>query len=179
MSVVRRFVTINGQWGPRQVHYRRCGSGPAVLLLHQSPQSSTEYEDLMRSWAGDFTMIAPDHPGYGLSDPLGPSDASLEDFADGVAELLEALQIEKVAAYGFHTGAGMAVALASRHPQKVSAVYANGYVVLNDSEREHMLSGYLPPFIPSWDGSHLTWIWTRNRDQLLFFPGLIDAWQRA
>jgi pimeloyl-ACP methyl ester carboxylesterase len=168
--VERHFVTINGRWAQRQVHYRRCGTGPAVLLLHQSPQSSLEYEQHMLAWAEDFTVIAPDHPGYGLSDPLGADDVSLEDFADALAEFLQAIGVQSAAVYGFHTGAGMAVALAAQHPEKVSAVYANGYVVLSDAERDHILSEYLPPFIPQWDGSHLNWVWSRNRDQLTFFP---------
>lgn len=163
-------MTVNGRWGQRQVHYRRHGSGPAVLLLHQSPQSSREYEPLMRAWGEDFTVISPDHPGYGLSDPLGVDSASLEDFGDALAEFLDAIGLQSAAVYGFHTGAGMAVALGSRHPEKVSASYSNGYVVLDDAEREHILSQYMPPFVPLWDGSHLHWVWNRNRDQLVYFP---------
>ncbi len=170
MQIERHFVTLDGKWGPRQVHYRRCGSGPAVLLLHQSPQSAHEYEGLMVSWAADFTVIAPDHPGYGLSDSLDTTDASLEDFADALAEFLVAINVEKTSVYGFHTGAGMAVALGARHPNLISAAFANGYVVLSDSEREHILSEYLPPFVPQWDGGHLIWIWSRNRDQVIYFP---------
>ncbi|HJP04023.1 MAG: alpha/beta fold hydrolase [Gammaproteobacteria bacterium] len=173
MPIERHFVTIAGQWGPRQVHYRRCGSGPAVLLLHQSPQSSAEYETLMLQWAEGFTVFAPDHPGYGMSDPLA-SDSEVEitlwEFADALAEFMDAVGISSAATYGFHTGAGMAVALAAAYPERVTAVYANGYVVLDDAERDHILSGYLPPLEPRWDGSHLAWIWARNRDQLMFFP---------
>jgi pimeloyl-ACP methyl ester carboxylesterase len=170
MMVERHFVSITDRFGERQVHYRRVGSGPAVLLLHQSPQSSAEYEPLMREWAADFTVIAPDHPGYGLSDPLNNERASLEDFGDAVAAFLDAIGVGWAAVYGFHTGAGMAVALASRHPDKVSCVYANGYVVLSDAERDFILSEYLPRFEPTYEGSHLSWVWTRNRDQLVYFP---------
>ena len=43
-------------------------------------------------------------------------------------------------------------------------------MILNRQELDDILSGYLPPFEPQWDGSHLLWMWTRNRDQLIFFP---------
>jgi hypothetical protein len=42
-SVSRHFATL----GETQVHYRRAGLGPAVLLLHQSPSSSAELVPLI------------------------------------------------------------------------------------------------------------------------------------
>ena len=74
-EISRHFVTVQGNWGPRQVHYRRAGTGPTLLLLHQSPQSSREFEPLMQVWGENFTVIAADAPGYGLSDPLGVAQA--------------------------------------------------------------------------------------------------------
>ena len=170
MRIKRHFVTIDGRWGPRQVHYRRCGDGPALLLLHQSPQSSAEYVSLMEHWGESFTVIAPDHPGYGISDPLGDPTANMEEFAVALAEFMSSIGLESAAVYGFHTGAGMAVALAARYPERVSCLVANGFVVFTDRERENFLANYLPPFRPAWDGSHLAWLWVRNRDQQIFFP---------
>ena len=66
-ALQRHFVMVRGQYGTRQVHYRRGGQGPVVLLLHQSPQSSREMEPLIEAWGQSFTLIAPDSPGYGFS----------------------------------------------------------------------------------------------------------------
>ncbi len=173
LRIERHYATVDTRWGVKQIHYRRCGSGPAVLLLHQSPQSSAEYEPLMHEWADRFTLIAPDYPGFGMSDPLGEDGAlelGLADFAEVLVAFMDEIGVESAAAYGFHTGAGMAVAMADHSPSHISAVYANGYVILNEQELNDILSGYLPPFEPQWDGSHLLWMWTRNRDQLIFFP---------
>ncbi|RMF94896.1 MAG: alpha/beta fold hydrolase [Gammaproteobacteria bacterium] len=166
----RHFVTLAGRWGPRQVHYRRAGSGPAVLLLHQSPQSSREFEALMRSWAGDFTLIAPDTPGYGLSDPLPVESAAMEDFAAATVEFADALGLRRFGIYGYHTGGGMAVALADGWPERVTTIAVNGLVMPTDSELATILANYLPRFAPRWDGSHLTWLWARLREQTIFFP---------
>src|SRR5690606_14891693 len=54
----------------RRIHYRRAGSGPPLVLLHASPSSSRVQIPLLRAWADDFTVIALDTPGFGLSDPL-------------------------------------------------------------------------------------------------------------
>jgi len=171
----RHFVTVRGQFGTRQVHYRRDGRGPAVLLLHQSPQSSREMEPIIAAWGSRFTLIAPDAPGYGFSQPLlhagqPVSAASIDDFAAATLEFADALGLPRFGIYGYHTGASIGVALAQRCPGRVAAVAANGLVVLTEEEMTAILREYLPPFVPRWDGSHLAWLWARMREQAIFFP---------
>ncbi len=170
VTITRHFISIRGKYGDRQVHYRRAGDGPSLVLLHQSPQSSLEYVALMKEWGKQFTVIAPDTPGYGASDPAAGDDLTMADFADCVAEFIRALGIRKTGLYGFHTGAAMAVETAARHPDLVTAVAVNGYGAFNDAEQADLLANYLPAFVPAWDGSHLTWLWSRLRQQLMFFP---------
>ncbi|MCX8231776.1 MAG: alpha/beta fold hydrolase, partial [Alphaproteobacteria bacterium] len=166
-GVRRHFVTIEGV---RQIHYRRAGSGPPVLLLHQSPKSSREHLPLMQHLMDRFTCIAPDTPGNGNSDPLTLSDPEMADYGDNIASFLDALGIEKIAVYGFHTGASVGAAFAARHPDRVHIAILNGLVTLNAEERADILANYLTPFAPQWDGSHLTWLWSRLREQTVFFP---------
>jgi pimeloyl-ACP methyl ester carboxylesterase len=40
IEVTRHFVEVDG----RRVHYRTCGSGPPLVLLHGSPGDSTVVE---------------------------------------------------------------------------------------------------------------------------------------
>jgi pimeloyl-ACP methyl ester carboxylesterase len=166
----RHFVTIDGRWGPRQVHYRRAGTGAVVLLLHQSPQSSREMVPLMERWSAHFTVIAPDTPGYGQSDPLPAAEVTIEDLADALLEFVDAIGARRFGVYGFHTGASIGLALAHRHPERLTAIAANGVVVLTAGERQHILACYLPAVEPRWDGSHLAWLWARLREQTVFFP---------
>lgn len=171
----RHFVTVRGQFGTRQVHYRRGGRGPVVLLLHQSPQSSREMEPVIEALHGRFTLIAPDAPGYGFSQPLRQlgeplGSATIEDFASATLEFADALGLGRFGVYGFHTGASIGVALAERNPERIAAVAANGLVIPTDEELAAILREYLPPFVPHWDGSHLAWLWARLREQTIFFP---------
>ena len=152
------------------MHYRRAGNGPALLLLHQSPQSSREFEELMQAWGDSFTVLAPDSPGYGKSDPLGVEQASLEEFATAIAEFTAAIGLQRFGIYGYHTGSGIAVALAHQYPERVSAIACNGLVMLTQPELDNILAHYLPRFEPSWDGAHLAWLWARLREQTIFFP---------
>lgn len=166
--VRRAFATI----GERQVHYRQAGEGPPVLLLHQSPASSAELEPLMRQLAPRFCVIAPDTPGYGHSDPLGLADAQLgiDAYADALAAFLDALGVQRTALFGSHTGAIIATRFAARHPARVSALVANGILLNSAEERAELCANYFPPFLPDWSGSHLAWLWSRLRDQLVYYP---------
>ncbi|MGE0583032.1 MAG: alpha/beta fold hydrolase [Steroidobacteraceae bacterium] len=169
--ITRHFATIEGgRWGTRQVHYRRTGKGPVLVLLHQSPLSSRDMIATMQRWQRHYTCIAPDTPGYGLSDPLGVTHAEMEDFATAAIEFLDAIGVAKAAFYGFHTGAMLAAAVAARYPQRVHTVVANGYVIPTTEERAELVADYLPPFVPQWDGTHLAWLWGRMREQVIFFP---------
>ena len=166
--IERAFLTLGG----RQVHYRRAGSGPPVVLLHQSPKSSEELIPLMRLLAPDFTVLAPDTPGYGLSDPIAAPDMEpeIDAFADAVAAFLDGMGLDRVGLYGLHTGAAIATRFAARYPRRVAALVANGTLIKTAAERADMLAHYLPRFAPEWDGSHLAWAWARMREQLFFFP---------
>lgn len=170
--IKRHFVTIDGK---RQIHYRRAGKGPPVLLLHQSPTSSREYIPLIEHLSSHFTVIAPDTPGNGLSEPLPePAAPTMDDYGDNIAKFLDAIGVPKIAVYGFHTGASVAAAFSTRHPNRVHGTILNGFVALTPEERADILANYLVSIAPRWDGGHLALLWSRIREQFIFFP-----WYRA
>jgi len=165
VDITRHFIDV----GSRRVHYRRCGSGPPLLMVHQSPRSSAEYEPLMRKWGSHFTCIAPDTPGFGQSDPLH-GEPEISDFADALTETLDALGLDRVAAYGFHSGGIIAVAAMRRRPERFAALAIGGYAIWTAEEMAIFGELYLPPFRPSGYGEHLTWLWNRILEQSWFFP---------
>ncbi len=164
--ITRHFVTV----GNRRVHYRRAGEGPPIVLLHASPVSSEVYELQIGLYAKHFTAIALDTPGYGLSDPLDHPKPEIEDFADAVAETLDALGIQHCATYGRHTGGSIAVEFAHRHPDRCALALTDGYPVFSEKVRDEYLEKYLAPITPEWDGTHLLWLWFRYREQHVFWP---------
>ena len=166
-NISRHFVTINNN---RQIHYRRAGKGPPVLLLHQSPKSSKELIPVIDILKKKFTCIAPDTPGNGNSDPLQDKNPTMIDYGKNIKIFLDELGIEKVCVYGFHTGASVGGSFASQFPERVNIAVLNGFVALNDEERKDIMNNYLTPLTYSWDGGHLLWSWARLREQHIFFP---------
>ena len=169
--ISRHFVDVPNPDGTRRrVHYRRAGSGPPVLLVHQSPRSSAEYLPLIARWAEHFTIIAPDTPGFGDSQPLPHPRPECEDYADGLVALLDALGLGKVGAYGFHSGAIILVTAARRHPDRFSGLACGGYAVWTEAEKADFGAAYTPDFLPRPFGEHLAWLWGRVQEQSWFFP---------
>ena len=169
--ITRHMLTIPGTG--RKVHYRRCGSGPMLLMVHQSPRSSAEYEALMQEWATDFTCIAPDTPGFGQSDPLLEKNGKkpeIADFSDALCEFLDALDVGPIPAYGFHSGGIILVKALKRQPKRFQCLAVGGYAIWTDEEMRVFGDSYLPEFRPSDYGEHLTWLWNRMLEQSWIFP---------
>jgi pimeloyl-ACP methyl ester carboxylesterase len=139
-------------------------------MVHQSPRSSAEYEALMQLWGSYFTCIAPDTPGFGQSEPLAQADPDIDDYADAIVEFGRALGLKKTAAYGFHSGGIILVTALKRHPDFFHGLAVGGYAIWTPQEMAIFGEAYLPPFLPSAYGEHLTWLWNRILEQSWFFP---------
>ncbi len=162
----RGYVDIDGG----QLHYRRAGSaaGVPLVLLHQSPSSSVMYEPLMQVLGEQFTLIAPDLPGFGASDAL-TGEVSIAGYAEALHQGLQALGIECYQLFGHHTGAAVAVQLAHEHPDKVVKLALSGPTLLSE-ELKAALPAKAAPFAPAEDGSHLLGMWQRMRGKAKSLP---------
>lgn len=166
MEARRHYVSV----GNRQVHYRRAGKGPPVLAFHSSPQTGGFVLPYLKDFAARFTLIAPDTPGYGGSDPLPQEYPTIEEYADAAVQMADALGIARCIVYGTHTGAHIALEYARRHPQRVALCILDGISFYTPEEQAELRARYAPPFEPTADGGHLAWAWQHTRDQLLFYP---------
>ena len=167
MQTIReQFVQVH----ERHVFVRYAGRGPALLLLHQSPQNSRALIPWIERLAQSYAVFAPDTPGFGFSDPLPLAQPTIPDYAAALDALLEKMGIDRVLVYGVHTGAVTALRFALDYPNRVAALVCDGYARFDAAERQSLLGDYLPPFEPKWDGSHLLWLFARFREQNLFFP---------
>ncbi|MEZ5457818.1 MAG: alpha/beta hydrolase [Steroidobacteraceae bacterium] len=155
------------------MHLRHAGQSsaePPLWMMHAAPASSRSLEPLLAALAARRRVIAPDTPGYGDSAALSASDPALTDYATAMLRMLDALGIDTVDLYGFHTGAHIAVEMALAAPQRVRRVVLDGLLVLDDAEREEFLAHYAPPVQPDAAGLQFAWAVNYIRDQAWFFP---------
>ncbi len=110
-----RFTTVEGL----NVHYKRAGAGPAVLLLHGSGSSLHSFDRVTALLSSSFDVIRPDIPGFGLTGPRPDRDYRIQTFAETVAAFLDALGVQVAAVVGNSLGGNIAWNLALDDPQRV------------------------------------------------------------
>lgn len=153
------------------VHYRSIGSGDPLILLHQSPLSSTQFDAVMPLLAAQgFEVVALDMPGFGMSD-IPPEDATLETFASIISAALRGKGWARASIVGHHTGAVLAAVFGAGQPLAVTKLVLNGFPLLGAAERAHFASFYFGPKAPKPDGTHLLTAW---ENRLRSTPGWSD-----
>jgi pimeloyl-ACP methyl ester carboxylesterase len=117
----RTFTSRYIQAGGLRQHIVIGGDGPPLLLVHGWPQTWYAWRLLMPALAQDFTVIAVDQRGIGLTDkPRDGYDAAT--LANDLVALMDALGHQQFAVVGHDTGYIIGYALAADHPDRVARV---------------------------------------------------------
>ena len=104
--------------GELRLHAVTGGDGPPLLLIHGWPQTWYAWRMLMPTLARDFSVIAVDQRGIGLSDK--PQDGyDTATLANDIVALMNALGHQRFALYGTDVGMPIGYALAADHRDRV------------------------------------------------------------
>jgi pimeloyl-ACP methyl ester carboxylesterase len=104
--------------GELRLHAVTGGDGPPLLLVHGWPQTWYAWRMLMPALALDFSVVAVDQRGIGLSDK--PQDGyDTATLASDLVALMDALGHSRFALYGTDVGMPIAYALAADHRDRV------------------------------------------------------------
>ncbi len=87
----------------------------ALVFLHYFGGSSRSWTEVIKRLSADYHCIAPDMRGFGESD-APPDGYAVKDYADDVAALIAAANIESYVLIGHSMGGKIALALAARRP---------------------------------------------------------------
>jgi pimeloyl-ACP methyl ester carboxylesterase len=116
-------------------------SKPPLVLLHQNPSSSVEYDALLKAMGTDREVVAFDTPGNGMSD-WPPEPLDLPGYAAAFADGMEGLSLgnrEPVDVFGYHTGTLLGAELAIAEPDKVGRLVMSGIPYRTPEERQERL----------------------------------------
>ena len=147
-----RFMEVGGQ----QWHVQRCGTGPALLLLHGTGSACHSWSGLLPLLSSRFDVIAPDLPGHGLSSLAEGDGMSLPGMARLVGELLNALDCSPTLVAGHSAGAAILARMClDERVQPRGLISINGALLALPGLTGHFfsLSARLLaaiPVVPSW-----------------------------
>jgi pimeloyl-ACP methyl ester carboxylesterase len=165
------FVDVDGL----KIFYREAGAdtAPALLLLHGFPTSSHMFRDLIPALGDDYHVVAPDLPGFGFSEApeRAQSRYTFDHLADVIERFTMVVGLTRYAIYVFDYGAPVGFRLATRHPERITAIisqngnaYAEGlsggwnpiqrYWKEPSSENRAALRSFLTPETTKWQYTH-------------------------
>lgn len=101
----------------RTVSYVEAGTGPLLLLVHGMAGTLENWRAVIEPLARRHTVLAPDLPGHGSSQPGGGGDYSLGALAAGLRDLLAALGHDRATLVGHSLGGGIAMQLSYQFPE--------------------------------------------------------------
>ncbi|HEV2110086.1 MAG TPA: alpha/beta hydrolase [Gammaproteobacteria bacterium] len=129
-------ITVDGV----KIFYREAGpkDAPTILLLHGFPTSSRMFQGLMPLLADRYHLIAPDYPGFGMSD-APPSDSFAYTF-DRITQVMDdftqALGLKHYSLYMCDYGGDVGLKLAIAHPERIQALIVQNANISEEGESE-------------------------------------------
>ena len=114
----KKYISI----GKETLAYLDEGQGDVVLMVHGNMSSSVHYEPLITRIKDKYRCIAMDLRGFGDSTYNERFD-TLEELADDVYLLTEALGIESFYLVGWSNGGGVSLKLCAKYPHKVKKFF--------------------------------------------------------
>jgi pimeloyl-ACP methyl ester carboxylesterase len=121
----------------KTVAWREAGDGDALVLLHGIGGSSESWDEQLNHLSHRYRVIAWDMPGYGGSDGFDSLAPIVEDYANSLAALLDALAVEKLHILGQSIAALIAARFCVRNPNRIkSYLFAHGLTGLGGLDEE-------------------------------------------
>ncbi|MCS3726734.1 alpha/beta fold hydrolase BchO [Bradyrhizobium betae] len=89
-------------------HVQRMGEGPSLLLIHGTGAATHSWRELLPLLAEHFSVVAPDLPGHGFTQPPPSHRLSLPGMAADLGALLRKLEVKPEITVGHSAGAAIA-----------------------------------------------------------------------
>jgi len=158
-----------------QLHYRAAGSGPPLVLLHNTWLSSRMFRGVIPELAREYSVLAIDTLGQGDSDPAPPREMAIAEYAAVLWEALDAIRVEEPAIAGQATGAVIAAEAAVQRPGGVRRLVLAGLPLWRRAETRlaQLEVATFADWAPGDDGAGLLVAWQQHGHEAL--EGYADA----
>lgn len=132
---------------PTDIYHEVSGGGPVALLVAGTPGDCGQFDALADALGDRYTVVRYDRRGTSRScAPEKWAETSVAEQADDAALLLSRITTDPALVYGTSNGAAVALEVALRHPERVSAALLHEMPlisVLSDPAPVHQMFGQL------------------------------------
>jgi pimeloyl-ACP methyl ester carboxylesterase len=141
---VDKFLVVGGY----NVHYVEVGEGEPVFLISGAFSTYRHWNRMIPYLSKHYKLLCIDYLGAGDSDkPVSGFAYTIEEQADLMVKMMEALQISKVHILGVSYGGAIALNLAARYPEKVDKIVSIEGNGINGNRHQKLSYGPMQDFL--------------------------------
>ncbi|WP_366525585.1 alpha/beta hydrolase [Devosia sp.] len=162
-------VPVNGM----NIYYEISGEGDPLVVLPGAYMTIPDMGAIIPMLAKTHKVIAMEFQGHGRTEDID-RPITYENLADDVAGLMDALDIPKADIFGYSMGAGAAIQLTIRHPEKVDQLVSAsaGYDI---SGMQPAYTAFIPQMKPEmFIGTPMEDAWKKLAVNPDGFPAFVD-----
>jgi len=152
-----------------ETYYERRGDGPPVVFVHGAVVDHTQWEPQVEALADEYTVVAYDVRGHGRTGGSEREPYSIDLFADDLAALLDALDLDRPVVCGLSMGGCIAMTFAARYPDRLSGlVLADTFgpvpLTLGERLQRQLLRATIPPArLVGYERVERSMVWLQQR----------------
>ena len=157
-----------------KIHSKITGSGTPVVLLHGFCEDLTLWDELQKTLASSYLVIAIDLPGFGQSELL-PDNFSIADVAIAVHDYLSDQQINHYAVLGHSLGGYVAMSMMAQFEASILCYGLLHSTALEDSPEKKLNRDKAIEFV----NNHSVKAFLKEFVKGLFDPAYVGRYQTA
>jgi pimeloyl-ACP methyl ester carboxylesterase len=163
------YVDVNGL----HMYYEIYGKGKPLVALHGAYMSIDTMGEIIPRLAESRKVIAVELQGHGRTADID-RPFSYETMADDVAAAMDALSIPEADVFGFSMGAGVAMQLSIRHPEKVEKLVFASSTYSHAGFYPEVIAGISTITADVFAGSGIDTEYARLAPEPEYFPKLVE-----
>jgi pimeloyl-ACP methyl ester carboxylesterase len=113
-------------------YYEQSGEGPSMVFVHGAYADARIWDPQWEFFSSKYQLLRYDLRGHGRTGPSSLSQYSMATFADDLASLLDALEIQSPILCGLSWGGSIAQAFSVRNPRQPRALILAGSAIAID-----------------------------------------------
>ena len=137
-----------------KVYVYRVGDGDPIVFLHSVGTHGASWKRVIDELSRHFACYVIDMPGHDHFD-IPPRKYTLDDYADAVVDVMDAIGLKQTNMMGDHTGAMISVIVAVQHPERVKRLVLDGLPYWNKEQGQVIWERWFSPMYTDTTSYHV------------------------